>query len=120
MLEDGPAAPAGAELIDPSDPLFAVVAPRGAGRTGGGEPNAVVGITIHEGRKHQVKKMLLAIGHRVLALHRDSFGPLGLAGLPEGAWRELGEAESRALRERPTERPSRNGSGRQERRLGIR
>ena len=27
----------------------------GAGRRGSGEPNAVVGLTIHEGRKHQVK-----------------------------------------------------------------
>ena len=118
MLEDGPAAPAGAELVAPSDPLFSVVAPRGAGRTGGGEPNAVRGHHHPRGRKHQVKKMLLAIGHRVLSLHRDAFGPLALGDLREGAWRELSEAESRALRERPTQRPPRPGAGGGARRLG--
>lgn len=97
MLDDGPASPARARLIGPDEKLFSVVAPHGAGRTGGGEPNAVVGLTIHEGRKHQVKKMLFAVGHRVLALHRDSFGPLRLTGLREGAWRELTERERAAL-----------------------
>ena len=99
MLEDGPAAPAGAELIGRNDPLFSVVAPSGAGRTGGGEPNAVVGLTIHEGRKHQVKKMMLAVGHRVLALHRDAFGPLVLSGVEPGAWRELTARELESLSE---------------------
>ena len=97
MLDDGPAAPARAELIGPDDPLFSVVAPRGAGRRGSGEPNAVVGLTIHEGRKHQVKKMMLAVGHRVLALHRDAFGPLRLGGVAEGSWRALTEGELAAL-----------------------
>lgn len=97
-LEDGPvSAPARAELLSPADPLFRTVAPSGAGRTGAGEPNAVVSLTIHEGRKHQVKKMLQAVGHRVLRLHRDSFGPIRLAGLPEGGYRELTEDEARAL-----------------------
>lgn len=97
MLDDGPAAPATATLLAPDDALFATVAPRGADRTGGGEPNAVVGLSIHEGRKHQVKKMLLAVGHRVLALHRDAFGPLALGDLPEGRWRELTDRERAAL-----------------------
>lgn len=96
-LEDGPAAPARAELLGPGDPLFSLVAPRGAGRTGGGEPNAVVGLTIHEGRKHQVKKMMQAVGHRVLRLHRDAFGPLALTGVAEGSWRELTAAETAAV-----------------------
>ena len=61
------------------------------------EGNAVVGLTSHEGRKHQVKKMLQAVGHRVLRLHRDAFGPLALSGVSEGSWRELSEDESRAL-----------------------
>ena len=98
MLEEGVrAAPAEARLLSPRDPLFSLVAPQGAGRTGGGEKNAVVGLTIHEGRKHQVKKMMQAVGHRVLRLHRDAFGPLRLTGLAEGAWRELTENETRAL-----------------------
>ena len=41
--------------------------------------------------------MLAAIGHPVLALHRDTFGPVGLGGLPRGAWRVLEPAEVRAL-----------------------
>ena len=97
MLDDGPAAPAKARLIGPDERSFSTVAPHGAGRTGGGEPNAVVGLTIHEGRKHQVKKMMLAIGHRVLALHRDAFGPVRLGGVREGEWREVTEAERAEL-----------------------
>ena len=56
-----------------------------------------MGLTIHEGRKHQVKKMMQAVGHKVLRLHRDAFGPLRLTGLQEGAWRDLTEAEAEAL-----------------------
>ena len=97
MLEDGPAAPAEAELLEEGDPLFSLVAPHGAGRTGGGERNAVVGLSIHEGRKHQVKKMMQAVGHKVLRLHRDAFGPLRLTGLEEGSWRMLDSDETRAL-----------------------
>lgn len=98
LENEGRAAPARARLLSPKDPAFRVVAPRGAGRTGGGEPNAVVGLTIHEGRKHQVKKMMQAVGHKVLRLHRDAFGPLRLAGVTEGSWRELSENEVAALR----------------------
>ncbi len=97
MLDDGPAAPAKARLVGSDERSFSTVAPHGAGRTGGGEPNAVVGLTIHEGRKHQVKKMMLAIGHRVLALHRDAFGPVRLGGVREGEWREVTEAERAEL-----------------------
>lgn len=97
LENEGPAAPARAELLRPSDPLFRVVAPHGAGRNGAGERNAVVGLTIHEGRKHQVKKMMQAVGHRVLRLHRDSFGPLALVGVAEGGYRELTAEETRAL-----------------------
>ena len=97
MLDDGPAAPAKARLVGPDERSFSTVAPHGAGRTGGGEPNAVVGLTIHEGRKHQVKKMMLAIGHRVLALHRDAFGPVRIGGVREGEWREVTEAERAEL-----------------------
>ena len=37
--------------------------------------------------------MLLAIHHRVLALHRDTFGPLHLTDVKEGKWRLLTEEE---------------------------
>ena len=53
----------------------------------------MVGLSIHEGRKHQVKKMLRSIGHEVVRLHRDEFGPLALTGLMPGQWRPLSDAE---------------------------
>lgn len=55
-------------------------------------------ITIHEGRKRQVRRMCGFIGHPVVALHRKSFGPLRLDGLPERSWRLLDADEQRALR----------------------
>ena len=54
-------------------------------------------ITIHEGRKRQVKRMLEAVGHPVLRLHRESFGPLELGDLPEGKYRVLSSQEVVAL-----------------------
>lgn len=51
-------------------------------------------LTIHEGRFHQVKRMLEAVDNKVIALKRISFGPLELpADLKEGEWRELTEDE---------------------------
>lgn len=59
----------------------------------------VVRLVIHEGRNRQVRRMLEAVGHPVLALHRDSFGSLGLGSLPRGEWRQLQSAEMERLRE---------------------
>ena len=92
MLDDGMASPAQAEVLGAADPLVATVAPHGV--SGG---RAVVGITIHEGKKHQVKRMLAAIGHPVVRLHRDTFGPLGVDGVAEGSWRLLSQDERVAL-----------------------
>jgi 23S rRNA pseudouridine2605 synthase len=58
----------------------------------------VVEITIHEGRKRQVRRMLEAVGHPVRALQRVRFGPLELGGLREGASRRLTPAEVEKLR----------------------
>jgi 23S rRNA pseudouridine2605 synthase len=57
-----------------------------------------VELTIHEGRKRQVRRMLDAVGHPVKALERVSFGPLGLRGLEPGAHRRLTAAEIERLR----------------------
>jgi 23S rRNA pseudouridine2605 synthase len=46
-------------------------------------------LAIHEGRKHQVKRMLEAIGHPVTRLHRSRYAGLNLEGLEPGEWREL-------------------------------
>ena len=55
-------------------------------------------LTLHEGRYHQVKRMFHRIGNRVVALHRESIGPLRLpADLPPGGWRFLEFPEITAL-----------------------
>ncbi len=54
-------------------------------------------ITIHEGRKRQVKRMCEAVGHPVKRLERVRFGPLELGDLPRGRWRRLSDAEVEAL-----------------------
>jgi len=50
-------------------------------------------LTIHEGRKRQVRRMLAAVGHPVLQLIRTGVGSLRLGNLPVGAWRYLAEEE---------------------------
>jgi 23S rRNA pseudouridine2605 synthase len=54
-------------------------------------------ITMHEGRKRQVRRMLASLGYRVPALKRIRMGNLNLGNLKEGATRELTPAEVRAL-----------------------
>lgn len=55
-------------------------------------------LTIHEGRFHQVKRMLQALDNQVLALERVRFGPLSLdPSLPRGKYRALTEEEIKAL-----------------------
>jgi 23S rRNA pseudouridine2605 synthase len=46
-------------------------------------------ITIHEGRKRQVRKMFAAIGHPVRELARTAYAKLELGNLPIGRFREL-------------------------------
>ena len=50
-------------------------------------------LTIHEGRKRQVRRMFAHLGYTVLALKRIRFGTLVLGNLPEGKTRELGAQE---------------------------
>jgi 23S rRNA pseudouridine2605 synthase len=58
----------------------------------------VLEITLREGRKRQVRRMVEAIGHRVVELERVAFGPLGLRGLEPGQSRRLKKAEVERLR----------------------
>lgn len=51
--------------------------------------HSVVQITIHEGRKRQVRKMFAAIGHPVFSLKRIAYGDLKLGTLPSGKFRIL-------------------------------
>ena len=55
-------------------------------------------VTIHEGRNRQVRRMLDAVGHKVLLLRRVRFGPLELGDLKRGQWRELTQEEIARLR----------------------
>ena len=57
-----------------------------------------VELVLHEGRKHQVKRMLEAVGHPVRRLHRSSYAGLGLGDVAPGAWRDLTRDEVEALR----------------------
>ena len=66
-------------------------------------------LAIHEGRKHQVKRMLEAVGHPVRRLHRSRYGGLGLEGLEPGAWRALSDAEVEGLRAATRTRSTRPG-----------
>jgi 23S rRNA pseudouridine2605 synthase len=75
-LEDGRTAPAEARRRSPSENE----------------------LTLHEGRKHQVKRMCAAVGHPVRSLHRRAYAGLTLEGIGPGEWRELTPAEVEELR----------------------
>jgi 23S rRNA pseudouridine2605 synthase len=75
-LEDGHTAPAQVRLLAPSR----------------------IELTIHEGRKHQVKRMCEVVGHPVRHLHRSRYAGLDLAGLRPGEWRKLSAEEVEDLK----------------------
>ncbi len=79
LLDDGPTAPAKARVL---------------ARRGGG---ATIELVLHEGRKHQVKRMCEAVGHPVRHLHRRSYAGLELEGLSPGEWRVLARDEVERL-----------------------
>ena len=54
---------------------------------------ALVEITLHEGRKHIVRRMLAATGHPVTRLVRTDVGPIRLGTLKPGASRDLSTRE---------------------------
>ncbi|HEX8050791.1 MAG TPA: pseudouridine synthase [Solirubrobacterales bacterium] len=56
-------------------------------------------IVLREGRNRQVRRMVEAVGNRVVALRRVRFGPLGLGALKEGAARRLSGDEIARLRQ---------------------
>ncbi len=77
QLDDGPTAPAKARKLADNK----------------------IELMIHEGRKHQVKRMLAAVGLPVKKLHRSKYGPLDLNGLKPGQWRELTKDEAAQLKQ---------------------
>lgn len=56
-------------------------------------------ITLREGRKRQLRRMVALLGHPALRVIRIGLGPLALGDLAAGRWRELTPGEVRALRE---------------------
>jgi 23S rRNA pseudouridine2605 synthase len=54
---------------------------------------AVIQLTIHEGKNHEVKNMLKAVGHPVKKLKRESYAFLNLWGLNPGEYRPLKKYE---------------------------
>jgi len=60
---------------------------------------SMVELTIHEGKNHQVKKMLKAVGHPVEKLNRVQYGFLTTEGLQSGEWRELKTFEVNKLKQ---------------------
>ena len=75
-LDDGRTAPARAKRLGPSN----------------------LELAIHEGRKHQVKRMCAAVGLPVVHLHRPRYAGLELGDLEPGRWRELTDDEVELLR----------------------
>ena len=82
MLEDGMTAPAKIEVLKKS------------------QNSTLVQLTIHEGRKREVKRMCAEVGHPVRTLQRVAFGELRATGLRPGEWRYLSAGEVEGLRQR--------------------
>ncbi len=61
--------------------------------------NSFMEITLFEGRKREVRRMLESVGHTVVDLKRIRFGPLSLGALPSGKWRYLRAGEVKALQQ---------------------
>ena len=79
-LEDGKTAPAEVAILE------------------AGERATQLCLTLHEGRKHEVKRMCGAIGHPVRSLERVAFAGIGVNRLRRGEWRYLTTSEAAALR----------------------
>lgn len=54
-------------------------------------------LVLTEGRYHQVRRMFVAVGNHVNALHRERIGGLSLGDLPSGQWRVLHEGDLQTL-----------------------
>jgi len=69
------------------------------------ENNAWVELTLHEGKQHEVKRLLEAVGHPVSKLRRVAFGPVTTKGLEPGQFRSLTPDEVAGLRRGEGGRP---------------
>jgi 23S rRNA pseudouridine2605 synthase len=74
-----------------------MTAPAKVGLLGDAQGDGVLRLTIHEGRKRQIRRMCEAVGHPVRRLVRVRIGPLSDGRLKPGEWRSLTQAEVRDL-----------------------
>jgi 23S rRNA pseudouridine2605 synthase/16S rRNA pseudouridine516 synthase len=72
--------------------------------------NALLEITVYEGRKHQVKRMCEHIGHQVVRLKRIGFGNLNIEGLKPGEYRRLTPIELNNLKKNAGLSPVKQGN----------
>lgn len=70
---------------------------------------SIVEVVLHSGKNRIVRRMLDAVGHPVVELHRRSFGPLHLGGLKPGTWRDLTRLEVNKLLTLAHQSPQRPG-----------
>jgi pseudouridine synthase len=63
-------------------------------------------VVLTEGKNREVRRMIEAIGFKVLKLVRTRIGPLSLQGLQVGQWRDLSSAELSSLRRSQASRSS--------------
>lgn len=71
--------------------------------------SALVEITLHEGRKHIVRRMLAAVGHPVSRLIRTAVGPITLGNLKPGRWRHFSWTEVASLYAATEQQPGDEG-----------
>ena len=64
-----------------------------------GQANTWLEITLYEGRRNQIRRMLDRLGHRVQKLKRIAIGPIHDRALKPGEWRRLTPEEIRLLQE---------------------
>lgn len=111
MLEDGPTLPARVLLFRELPPEYGGARKPATGfKLKQGRPPADIPppaerrtswlkMTLREGRKRQVRRMVALLGHPALRVIRVGLGPLLLGDLKPGKWRDLTAGEVRALRE---------------------
>ncbi|EGG19358.1 hypothetical protein DFA_02145 [Cavenderia fasciculata] len=75
--EDGPCKPAHFEVVD--------------------QENKMARLTLYEGKYHQVRRMMSAVGNKAIGIHRTQVGPIQLGDLEVGKWRILSKEEMELL-----------------------
>lgn len=62
------------------------------------KPKSRIRVTLRQGKNREIRRLFKALGHPVLALHRERIGPLSVRGITPGAFRRLTRMELAELR----------------------